>query len=258
MKKTKNDDFPIYYEIKYQSRPGIDGREKIPLAIPFDCAHSGDETGILNGKKPREQVLKLLSEALPVTNGNTWKKLTDSFSSITEETYDKAREISQKSKKIRQGTKIRFQGTVTSPHKQFDKHAQIIFRLFDQDRKPINHFDVFFDAAGENNERIGSLIEDKHRNRASENIITFYLRSSKYDEEKNDWISEVQKFHDGRLEIWGEEPETPDHIIYLPFHIQLDNETIKTWISDHQTTIIDVELLRIPLEKVLQIKTFSE
>jgi hypothetical protein len=57
------------------------------------------------------------------------------------------------------------------------------------------------------------------------------------------------------LEISAVDPET-DEILYLPLRIELSTETLKQWIQGHRTTIIDVELLRLPSPNVFRIVPF--
>jgi hypothetical protein len=257
--KTQYKKFESYYEIKQISQPGDKNREEIPFAIPYDCAHTGKDTGIVTGNKPREQVLSLLEQALSVKTENQWKRARDFFSEETDKTYETAIGKGNKAKKISQGSKIRFQGTVSDPQKQFDKHSQLIFRIFDQDGNPVEHFDVFIDGTDlmDDKERFGRLLENKHKNQKTGNIITFYLRRSEFDSDKGEWVSKLDRYKDTRIEIWGEEPKTPEHIVYLPFHFEVDKQTLGSWIADHQTTIIDVELLRIPKDEVFNIRTLK-
>jgi len=139
------------YEVKEYSRPGAKGREEIPQAIPYACAHSGKKLGIVTGSEPREQVMRLLALALgtpdpggSVAGGRISRKasldLADrvaAFGKETDLTYRKVREAPVPSL-IRRW--------IDEPRAQYDHHAQIIFRVRDQDGRPVPHFDIFFDS----------------------------------------------------------------------------------------------------------------
>ena len=63
------------------------------MAIPYACAHSGDEMGIVIGKQPREQVLRLVKVALATTNDDQWTDASKTFDEETEITYREALEF---------------------------------------------------------------------------------------------------------------------------------------------------------------------
>jgi hypothetical protein len=131
------DDRASLYEIKQISRPGSNGRPEVPLAIPFRCAHTGDEMGIVSGKQPQKQVLKLIQLGLE-SQPASWPALVDTFEKETEATYDQA---------IDQEAPPWWKKWLDDPRAQYDHHAQVILRIRDQDRRPVEHYDVFFDSA---------------------------------------------------------------------------------------------------------------
>jgi len=47
------------------------------------------------------------------------------------------------------------------------------------------------------------------------------------------------------LVISGKEPGT-DRVLYLPMRFAFTAEQLNSWLVPHRTTIIDVELLRLP------------
>lgn len=71
----------------------INNLPKVPMAIPYACAHSGDEMGIVIGKQPREQVLRLVKVALATTNDDQWTAASKTFDEETEITYREALEF---------------------------------------------------------------------------------------------------------------------------------------------------------------------
>jgi hypothetical protein len=51
------------------------------------------------------------------------------------------------------------------------------------------------------------------------------------------------------LEVTAEETQTRD-IAYVPFRIEIKKEDLHTWLTPHTTTILDIEMLRIPSANV--------
>lgn len=238
-----------FYEIKEHSRPGDEGRPEIPFAILYACAHTGDEMGIVVGTGPRVQVLDLIRLALEA-KPDQWAALVPRFNAQTTATYDKA-----KTAQAPQGLKK----LIAEPRAQYDPHAQVIFRLRDQDGRPVPHYDIFFDSIqGQSVESlpIGGLFEDKHVNDISPNVITFFLRTDPFDRGAKDWVSRIPAVDGCYLEVTAVEPET-DEIIYLPLRYQFSREELVRWIQGHHTTVIDVDLLRLPSPKVLQLVRYS-
>ena len=80
-----------FYEIKELSESGTANRPAAPMAIPFKCAHTGDEMGIVSGKAPQKQVLKLVRLGLEAQPAS-WPGLVDAFNKETDSTYENALE----------------------------------------------------------------------------------------------------------------------------------------------------------------------
>jgi len=226
-----------YYEVKETSHPGADARPVVPFAIPFGCAHSGDKMGIVSGSGPKKQVLKLLQLGLEA-QPDSWPNLTTAFENETNETYKKA---------LTEEAPAWWKKWLDDPRAQYDHHAQVVFRLRDQDKRPIPHFDIFFESAQEDTKArpIQTLFEDKHLNEVSPNILMFYLRTDAFTSKSKGWIPLVPEVKMCALEITAVEPET-DEILYLPLRLELSTDQLLQWIQGHRTTIIDVELLRLP------------
>ena len=82
-----------YYEVAEASLPDAEGaplvRPRIPLAIPYECAHTGDKMGIVSGTRPRAQVLRLIRRGLETTP-DQWPATVAAFRAETDATYQKA------------------------------------------------------------------------------------------------------------------------------------------------------------------------
>ena len=234
------------YTFTRSSKPGIGGRPVIPFAIPYQCAHSGEDMGVVTGSKPREQVLNLIDLALKTTAGN-WSGRVTRFNEATDSTYERARV----------GEAPGFFGRLVSDQRaQYDNHAQVIFRLRDQDGKPIQHFDIFFNSPmGPGNISIGTLIEDKHINQVSPNIITYYLRTNAFNSDTNTWEPRVASVNGCYLEISATEPLT-DEVLYLPFRHQFTQDELVAFLQPNRTTVIDIEMIRLPSPGVFKAVKF--
>lgn len=232
-----------FYELKESSTPGCNMRPVIPFAIPYQCAHSGDELGIVSGSSPKAQVLRLIQLGLEATP-QTWPTVVDAYQKETNLTYDKV---------LKQQAPSWWKKWLDDPRAQYDHHAQIVFRVRDQDGRPVTSFDVYFDSAQQDSKSrpIQTLFEDKHLNLIDRNIILFYLRTNAFVAAKKRWESQVSEVEMCALEISAVEPETGE-ILYLPFRKKLKTEQLQEWIQGHRTTVIDVELLRLPSPKVFK------
>ena len=217
------------------------------MGIPFRCAHSGEDMGIVSGSTPRKQVLRLIQLGLEA-QPESWPNLVAAFQKETDETYRRA---------ATEEAPAWWKKWLTDPRAQYDRHAQIIFRVRDQDRRPVRHFDIFFASMqGDTKARpIQTLFEDKHLNDVSPNILTFYLRTDEFTSKSKGWVSHVPEVQRCALEVTAVDPET-DEIIYLPLRLELSTEQLTQWIQGHRTTIIDVELLRLPSPNVFRMVPF--
>lgn len=238
-----------FYELKGASRPGIASRPIVPLAIPFACAHSGEDMGIVVGSGPQEQVVGLIEAALGTQPGR-WDTLVEQFQRVTDETYQRV---------LTEQKPGWFRKWIAEPRAQYDKHAQLVFRIRDQLRRPVENYDIFFDSVEGRKDPslpMGQLFEDKHRNEISPHIITFYLRTDAFNAEQNEWIPRVPAVDGCYLEVTAVQPETRE-ILYLPMRFEFSKEDLIQWIQPHCTTIIDIELLRLPSPEVFRITSFD-
>jgi len=243
--------FSQFYKIAQSSQPFFD-RPEIPFAIPYQCAHTGDKYGIVSGSETKAQVQRLIKTALAVPEQSTtqWSALVDLFHKETETTYDLAR-------KTLGGGLFNF---LADQRNQYDAHAQVIFRLRDQDGQsiPIDNADIFFVSNQQlpGTTPIQQLIEDVVVSDVSPNVITFYLRTTRFDKDKNDWVYLLNSVQEFALEITAIEPLTSNRdpsVTYVPLRMPLSTENLVRLIQPHRTTVIDVQLVRVPSPDIYRI-----
>jgi pimeloyl-ACP methyl ester carboxylesterase len=246
--------FPNYYELKESSLPFAD-RKEIPFAIPYQCAHTGDKMGIVSGTLTKDQVQRLIRDALEVPERSigAWSAMVDVFHKETEKTYNDARTLQ----------KPGVFNFLADPRNQYDGHAQVIVRLRDQDANPINigSSDIFFvsDQHDANAVPIQKLIEDSSVSGLSPNVIAFYLRLNRFEESANDWVYQLGKVANFAMEVTAIEPaasHAAPMVAYLPLRVPLDQERLSRFIQPNRTTILDVELLRLPSPDIYQMVPF--
>jgi len=244
-------EFPEYYSVTEQSYAGKD-RPRIACGIPYQCAHSGDDMGVVSGTLPRRQVERMLKLALetPERTTDAYQRVVNAYDRETSTTFDHAQTMQ----------KPRFFNFLDDPRNQYDPHAQVIFRLQDQDGSPvpISSSDIFF--VSEQGEKgttpIQSIIEHSCVSGISPNVIVFYLRTQRFDRRAKGWINQLANVADFALEITAIEPAAPSQnplVSYLPLRIPLSGRQVKNLIQPHRTTIIDVTLLRLPSPDVYQL-----
>lgn len=236
-----------YYKIATASRPGIGGRKEIPFAIPYECAHSGANMGIVTGSKPRQQLLSLIDLALKSTPSN-WQGRVAKFEAETQRTYEMA---------LTEQSTNWIKKWISKPRAQYDKHAQVIFRLRDQDGRPVENYDVFFDSVANKSDKskpLREIIETSHANKVTRGCICFYLRTDAFDDAENRWVAQVPKVNGCHIEITASEPASQD-VCYLPLRYEFSSRELNEYLSAHRTTIIDIELLRVPSGQVYRMVT---
>lgn len=235
----------VYYDRVDESLPGGGGREVVPLAIPYNTAHSGSDYSVVYGSANREHIQPLLRAALETTNINTWRNLVPRFADVTEAAREESKERSFTERLANRGWER---------PSQYDAHAQVVIRLFDEDGRPIEDYDIYFDsepAAGYVT-AISDLIEHKHKNGVTPNVFMFYLRTEKWD--GTEWKDRFDELKSLTFSIEANETETDD-IQYVPFVLPLDQGAIKKWIRHHSTTVMDIYMRRVPSEDVFRVFT---
>jgi pimeloyl-ACP methyl ester carboxylesterase len=244
-------EFPQYYAVKTQSCAGKD-RPFVPCGIPYRCAHSGDQMGIVSGTVTREQVERMLKLALetPERTMTAYQRAVTAFDRETAATFEAAKTMQ----------KPGFFNFLADPRNQYDPHAQIIFRLRDQDGLPIPiaSSDIFFvsEQGAKGTVPIQSIIEHTSVSGIAPNVITFYVRTQKFDRRAKGWVDQLASVSDFALEITAIEPAAPTQnplISYLPLRMPLSGRQLKSLIQSHRTTIIDVILLRLPSPDLYQL-----
>jgi pimeloyl-ACP methyl ester carboxylesterase len=244
-------DFPQYYSLAAQSYAGKD-RPMVPCGIPYRCSHYGEKMGVVDGSIPRDQVERMLKLALETSERTTaaYQRAATAFDRETALTFENA-------KTMQKPGPFNF---LNDPRNQYDPHAQVIFRLRDQDGLPIPiaSSDIFF--VSEQGEKgtipIQSIIEHTSVSGVSPNVIVFYLRTQKFDRRSKDWVDQLANVSDFALEITAIEPAAPAQnplVSYLPLRIPLSAKEIRALIQPHRTTIVDVTLLRLPSPDVYQL-----
>ncbi len=232
-----------WYERVEAFAPGLDAMPQIPFAIPYQCAHTGDDMGIVIGKQPRDQVIRLVRTALGVSSDPEWQAAGASFDAETDLTFGEARKFQAPGF---------WKHLIDEPRAQYDAHAQIVFRVRDQDGRPVEHFDIFFDSESTPEKSIvpiRDLLEDRHVNDTTPNVIAFYLRTHAWSEQTGDWEPRLPDVRGLYLEVSATEPQT-DQIAYLPMRYELTSDELVAWIAPHRTTVIDIELLRLPSDRI--------
>jgi hypothetical protein len=236
-------DFPEYYEVKNMSFAGHD-QPGVPFGIVYQCAHTGSKMGIVTGTEPRDQVLRMVRTALdtPERSFADWQSAVPNFDAETKKTFDSARTMQSA------GLLNNF---LSDPRNQYDWHSQVVVRLFDQDgfSVPISSSDIFFVSNQQQVKTIPiqSLIEDTVVSAVTPNAIVFYLRVRRFDKGQNDWVDQLGLVADFALEITAVEPAAPSAnplVTYLPLRIPMTKDSLTNLIEPHQTTILDVTLVR--------------
>lgn len=239
------DDKPVataYYRISGESHPGDEGRPLIPFSILYETTHYGDETGIVEGSRNRDQLRPLIQQALNCSTIEEYTQAAAAFQNATGAVFQLA-------------AGLRPSLTEWDPQEQYEGHAQLIFRLRDQQGNPVEHFDVFLksDPDGSNNNALENMLEDRHVNKKDIGTITFYLRTQQFNKKlKNPWKELLDQVAPLTVEITGEEPGSGE-INYVPLTVKLTPDDIRRMIKTFRTTVVDVTLLRLPSAKVFEI-----
>jgi hypothetical protein len=220
-----------------------DDRPPIPFAVLYETAHLGDDLGILDGTKTRRRVLPLLKQALTVDDDAAYRAAAADFDRVTARTLARAG---------------RLKGTLTSwdPHKQYEGHSQLVFRLNDQFGEPVASHDITFNSGGRRGQaRLETMIEDKHVNRAHRGTVTYYLRTQRYVQKGKgrEITSRLDDVAPVDFEVTGHEPQSGE-IAYLPLRLKLTAAEVRKVIQPFRTTVVDVTLLRLPTGKVFRLK----
>ena len=231
----------IYYQ--YDLAHLSESRRDVPFAVVYETAHFGGDIGIVAGSDNRESVLPLIEVALRTPyDADAYQQVVEDFDVANSETFNRAKELDSSI----------FEWNKQS---QYEGHAQLIFRLKDQFGNGVENFDITFKTAkfDKKQPRLEKMIEDQHGNRRDDGTITFYLRTQAYDKRYKKWRDLLGKIADVDIEVTGYESASGD-IAYLPVNIHLPSHLVQRVIQSFRTTIVDVELVRLPSENVFNIK----
>lgn len=244
-----------YYELKADYRPQTDEstgplttlRPVVPLAIPYQCAHSSADMGIVAGTQTRSEVLALIASALKTQKADYPSRVAE-FEAVTDSTYERVK-TEQHADGVRSLVRKVFFGSeaVNAPG-QYDRHSQIVFRLRDQNGLPVKDYSIYFNSRGGEGrpqQIIDELFEDHHRNNATPHTIAFYLRTHAYD--GTEWQARLEGVNGVDIEIDAVDAAT-NRILFVPMRLRLSSAQLQAWVQPHRTTIIDVEMLRLPSE----------
>lgn len=232
--------------------PGDADRPLVPMTIPFQTAHSGSEMGIVAGKLNRAEVLEPLVDALTcATDDASWADLAARFEARTQATLARAaRELG--------GGVLDF----FDPREQYDQHAMLVFRLRDQDGRPVEQFDVYLDSGDVEDPDTGppmsTLFEDNHKPQEWPGMIVFYLRCLKFDTSAGapgsggGWVDRLGQLGSCHVHITAMEPRT-DRIAYVPLRLKLGPASLRRLVQPGRTTIVDVTMRRVAAGELFRI-----
>jgi hypothetical protein len=214
--------------------------QAVPYAVVYETAHFGDDIGIVTGAKNRSSVLPLLVAALSTP--------------MEKEAYEKtARLFGREHKKtFARAAKLKWSGLEWNKQAQYEGHCQVILRIRDQFGNSVDHFDINFRTRSKDKRLypLESLIEHDHVNGQQGGTITFYLRTEKYKNGK--WIDLLDSVAPTSLEITAIEPESGE-ISFVPININLSRKAIRAVLRSFQTTIVEIEILRLPATRVFAV-----
>jgi len=214
-------------------------RRRIPYTIAYETAHFGEDIGIVTGSKNRKSIVPLVTTALSTPVDDTaYAKVADRFSANTEKTFKRAARLSSRLLEW-------------NVQQQYEGHAQLIFRIRDQHGNGVRDFDIMFRSRGSKGTKLEKLIEDRRTNKNHAGTITFYLRTQSFH--RGNWKDLIGDLCPVDVEITGTETQS-DEIAYVPLLMRFSGTQARSVINTFQTTIIDIELARLPTGSVFRIK----
>ncbi len=219
-------------------------RQEVPFAIAYETAHFGKDIGIVSGSRNRNSVMPLIKTALETPhNVAAYARTADRFKGATAKTFQRA-------------GKLKFSLLEWNKQAQYEGHAQLIFRVRDQFDNGVEYFDITLKSKGKDKSkvRLESLIENRRGNKNHHGTITYYLRTQKFDAKHKTWRDLIATILPVDVEITGHEPLSDD-IAYVPLNIRFTANQVTSILSSFQTTIIDVQLVRLPSQKVFAVKS---
>ena len=232
-----------FYRVSRQHLASEQEYPPVPLAIPYACAHSGSERGIVTGRRVRAELLELLDAALAASSDAQYRRVGKDYAARNRRNRERA------ARELQPGPVA---GIFNEPRAQYDAHAQLIFRLRDQHGRPVEDADVLLNSPPNARLAANELFEHVHRNRRSPHILCFYLRTSGFDSQRGGWTDRVAEVGGLHLEIAPTAAGTGE-IRYLPVCLSLSANRLQRFVQDHRSTLIDVTLLRLPSPEVFRL-----
>lgn len=234
-----------YYELRGAFVPGSAANpQTIPLAIPYNCAHSTAARGIVSGTDTRAQVIPLILQALAATTAADYAQAAIDFNAVTASTFVTAAQP-QHAANLLAGLSTALQDYLHDPVAQYNPHAQIIIRVFDQHGKAVPSPSVQLNSLGGNvppTILINTLIEDAHQNNTSPNTTTYYIKT--HDCTAGGLAPCLPSTGGVDLEIDCVDPCT-QNVLYVPLRMRLSVDDLMQYVQPHRTTIFDVTLMRL-------------
>ncbi len=214
-------------------------RRQVPFAIAYETAHFGSDIGIVSGSKNRRAVMPLIKLALLTPyDADAYHEVAQKFETARLNTFKRAGNL--KRRLLEWDVQAQYEG-----------HAQLIFRIRDQFGNGVEHYDITFRSRGGSNRlRLESLVEDRRRNKTHDGTMTFYLRTQQFARKR--WRELLENLQPLDVEITGTEPLSSD-IQYVPLKISLTGKQVASILKSFQTTIIDIELARLPSQNVFKV-----
>jgi hypothetical protein len=234
-------------------------RARTPFAIPYRTSHSGDDIGIVHGEQTKSEVDDLIDHAFACTRDAggavdlaAYEAAARYYDGATSRTYETV--LSQAHKDWFDRVLGEFikpiQEQWQNPPGQYDKHAQVIVRVRDHHGRPVRNCSVSFNSFGggaEPHTMVNELIEDTHVNAGARGNCTFYLRTDAYQVRDGaaGWFPRIPDIKGLDLEIDSIDG-SEDRIRFVPLRLRISEDQLSAWIRPHRTTILDVQLLRLP------------
>ena len=230
-----------HYEVDFRGLAS--SRREVPFTVVDETAHVGPDIGIVDGTKNRKRVVPLVVRALSTPYDSAeYSKVVEAFHANTRRTFERA---AARSKSLTEWNK----------QAQYEAHSQVIFRVRDQFGVDVEDHDITFKSTGAGTFRLEKMIEDKHQNRRHPGNVTYYLRTQRFDRGAG-WQDLLKDTKGIDLEITGEERDS-EEIRYVPLTLRLSRARIPQILQNLRTTVVDVELLRVPSRQVLKLETSS-
>jgi hypothetical protein len=227
------------------------------LRIVRGAAHSGASRGIMRGvhkaaghRKGRDAVAAIL-ECLSVTTKADYRRVMQTFEAETA--------IVRNEERVE--TVERLLGRES--HFVHDRHAMIVFRVIDDEGRPVDDFDLLLTAGPDSDPDAlpRGFFQDRQRNSRARNTITYYLN---YDlmlgsDEIRDGDLVVRPRRPGIDRLGLELRPRPDRGFahYLDCRITASRELLGALLQPDGTTLVDIRLTRVVRKNVFRLQAMK-